>query len=680
MLSFFWKEIRANFRWAVLGMVVLVWMLFSVYGVFLDPEAYEFREIAPLMSPTVLGVTAFGFPLMALALGFLQTVFENAPHAKAFLFHRPLTPNKIFFTKSLSGLLLYLLACSFAFLAVAVWGYHHEVRWQPFVWKMLIPVSADLLFGIVFYFAGFFIGICESRWFGPRILPLLAALTLPVLGNMAEHWMVAFFWGFFSSGLFVWLCWNHFISGGTMEKSGWPKKLLGVVYTFGFFTIFFLLVLFIAPIAESNLFTEIGNSTSRGYGLNAEAHLISFETKPGGGYSVTDLGDPSSSQHPEGYYFSEKLEHLPTFYLFPIFNGPRSYRDSNALFFQLKPKRDQMLKGTRRVFYSADDAEILVFDRKSNRISHRVPAPGNLQDCRSCEGLLVTQTAAYEPEPDYLTFTKLFQAKSGQEIMGASFYKLRHVRDEKKDRSVLAIATQSELHLLLGSQAGEKALDNGYQPLLTIPISKAWDQGSLSLRLHPKEDRFFIGYSGPGFLSMPINTRPEKVMEVDLDGSILASFEIPVHPSKDETHPLIHALGPVFPLGFFLIYNAFESGEIAAQNKSEIQSWGLNLWNVFGFALLMSFILLWWIYGNRRLTPSEKAFWFCLPFFFGLSGLLAYFVSYIPVKLSACRNCGKQAPFNGSSCEHCGKPFQPPVPQALRIVETTTNQRLPGMG
>jgi len=184
MKALFWKEWRENILWAVLAALCVAGAMF--YGLRSDPERSGYGIDSTwqgLLSPQLLLVSTFGFPLIGAGLGFLQILTELRRDQWAFLVHRPITRNTIFWGKALPGLLLYILATAVPYFVVAWWASRPGSLPAPFDWRMTEAGMMDLLTGSGFYFAALWTGIAPGRWFGPRLLPLVAACYGAVLSK-----------------------------------------------------------------------------------------------------------------------------------------------------------------------------------------------------------------------------------------------------------------------------------------------------------------------------------------------------------------------------------------------------------------------------------------------------------------------------------------------------------------
>src|ERR1051326_6315293 len=176
MTSLIWKEWRENFKWTALPSVLLLgpMMLFGV---------------PIIMEPAFLAYASLVAGLSGALLGFLQIVPEAHGDKRSLLLHRPLNVSQIFAGKLVAGVSLYLqgqlvpLACVVALAATP----GHVAA--PFEWPMTLPWLADILTGLVYYFAGMIVAQREARWYGSRCLPLTAGLlTSLIVWNLPEFW------------------------------------------------------------------------------------------------------------------------------------------------------------------------------------------------------------------------------------------------------------------------------------------------------------------------------------------------------------------------------------------------------------------------------------------------------------------------------------------------------------
>src|SRR5262245_8891692 len=202
MRSLLWKECQANLKWAVLpSLLILVPMV--LLGGPGEPPA---------------GTDLFAWHILAAVfgavLGFLQVFFEARGDPRALLLHRPLSRSRIFLGKALAGVGLYLLGMGIPFAVLALWCATPGHLTAPFSWRAVLPWLADLLTGVVYYFAGMLTAQREGRWYGGRGLGLAAAFLATVLvWGLPEFWQALLALGVLGTLLGV-AAWGSFLGGG----------------------------------------------------------------------------------------------------------------------------------------------------------------------------------------------------------------------------------------------------------------------------------------------------------------------------------------------------------------------------------------------------------------------------------------------------------------------------------
>jgi hypothetical protein len=126
--------------------------------------------------------------LFAIALGFRQSAVEAARGTFLFLLHRPLSRERIFLIKLAVGIGLLLGCASMPIVLYGTWAAmpgHHP---GPFDWSMTGLAWHMTLLTPLVYLGAFLSGLRPARWFGTRLLPLLAALLLQIT-MLTEPWL-----------------------------------------------------------------------------------------------------------------------------------------------------------------------------------------------------------------------------------------------------------------------------------------------------------------------------------------------------------------------------------------------------------------------------------------------------------------------------------------------------------
>ena len=91
--------------------------------------------------------------LAGFALGFIQILQDRRRGRWAFLVNRPISLNRIFWGKVISGVLLYLPAVGLPLAGAVVWMAKPGHVTGPFDWQMMLPRLADVAGGLVCYLA-----------------------------------------------------------------------------------------------------------------------------------------------------------------------------------------------------------------------------------------------------------------------------------------------------------------------------------------------------------------------------------------------------------------------------------------------------------------------------------------------------------------------------------------------
>ena len=160
-------------------------------------------------------------------LGWLQIFNERRPDLWAFLLHRPMTRTEIFLGKTLAGLGLYAVVVGVPLLVFIGWA-----RWPghvaaPFELRMLRPLAACILTGVVFYFAGMLTGLRQARWYASRALGLGMALIVCLLMQFRPVWWEGFLVAFIGGAILMVAAWGGFQTHGYYRSQpAWGKAAL----------------------------------------------------------------------------------------------------------------------------------------------------------------------------------------------------------------------------------------------------------------------------------------------------------------------------------------------------------------------------------------------------------------------------------------------------------------------
>jgi hypothetical protein len=130
---------------------------------------------------------------LAIALGFRQSAWEPSQGTSLYLLHLPLSRREIFAIKLLTGIGLLLSCTLLPIVAYAKWAATPGMHAGPFEWSMTGPAFHVWLLMPLAYLGAFASGIRPARWFGTRLLPLVAVTVPGLYFFLLPHWwLIAF--------------------------------------------------------------------------------------------------------------------------------------------------------------------------------------------------------------------------------------------------------------------------------------------------------------------------------------------------------------------------------------------------------------------------------------------------------------------------------------------------------
>jgi hypothetical protein len=222
MKSLIWKEWRENVRWCLLPVLLILGpMILTGIPVLLD-EVYCFA----------VSLVAGIFGAM---LGFLQFFPEARGDRRSLMLHLPLSRSRIFLAKVIAGMSLYALALGVPFICVVALAAAPGYVAAPFRWPMALPWLADVLTGLVYYFAGILVAQREASWYGSRLLPLAAGLFASIVVWTASEFRHALAALVLAGGLAAVAAWASLMDGGArtpimrFARLSWAVTLLSAL-------------------------------------------------------------------------------------------------------------------------------------------------------------------------------------------------------------------------------------------------------------------------------------------------------------------------------------------------------------------------------------------------------------------------------------------------------------------
>ena len=182
------KELRETAWIALVGLLAHLAFVDGFLPFWSTGWTGDFRYQIPFLGDNFVGAFGYVSVFLAMALGLRQTVWESRGGTWLFLLHRPVSLRRVLAAKLLVGGGLYLLCGLIAILSYAAWAAMPGRHASPFRWWMTASAwEAWGVIGIV-YLGAFLTGIRPARWFGTRLLPLVAGGTLALLLCIPLAW------------------------------------------------------------------------------------------------------------------------------------------------------------------------------------------------------------------------------------------------------------------------------------------------------------------------------------------------------------------------------------------------------------------------------------------------------------------------------------------------------------
>ena len=140
-----------------------------------------FTHGIPFVNPDIRPVLSFVAVPLALALGFRQSAWEAGQGTYQFLLHRPIGRSTVYLMKLATGIGAFLACTAVPILLCAWWAATSGHHPSPFSWSMTSPAWQLCMVLPLLYLGAFLSGLRPARWYGTRLLPLVAATGFVVL-------------------------------------------------------------------------------------------------------------------------------------------------------------------------------------------------------------------------------------------------------------------------------------------------------------------------------------------------------------------------------------------------------------------------------------------------------------------------------------------------------------------
>jgi len=683
MKTLLWKELRENVKWALLTMVAFG--AAAGYSLFQSTNDSNRYQGLTLVNGGFLLVTTFGAPIVALLLGFLQTIPELKADRWAALLHRPTHKTTVFWAKALSGVLLYLFAVGVPY-AVLVWLVATPGNFAaPFLPSMIRPGVADLLAGLMYYFAALVIAFQKRRSHFLLSLPILAALHVSFFTISTPHFHLAM-WATLAMSIALLIAAHGTISS---RESFHGRSWLGKVS--------------LLLIALYGLF-GLGDLLIRGvkaWGPKSASEVYRWQlTKSGPPVRFTYTDSQLAAVHlPDGS--------VPT--------DPK---------LQLNRVTAETASANRATQYIGD--------------SHGWKPRPRPDDYRSPYTYIGNDTSTMFPEflrwyyiprnPHFVAFQQ--STKKPRYILDAAGFHPAETpprpfpsdQDWASDQAVKAFAmTDRILFAFLATQKIETIVPAVKEPIYGMAMSWATHQGQsipifyaaqmtgisvytpkgdfvtflpyhrdvdrwgdITVSTNPARDQFQIFYEPSAWIERKQqSTMPSYVDVVDKQGTVLKSYELPpLPPDRRDTALSTLIQRKTKSLSFFVGEMAYDKiGSLAgipSLVNADRSRWTSgrkvtveSLYWSLGWSTLLALATFFWC-RRAGFEPGRTWCWTAFVFLLGIPGILTFrLVADWPV-LAGCQGCQQARPVDHGLCPHCGIPWDAPQPDGFEIMDAPT--------
>jgi hypothetical protein len=679
MKALIWKECHENLKWAMLP-VLLLGGLMALQG----PPALM-RYNTSLFLSLIAAVSAG-------ALGFLQVVFESRGDQRAMLLHRPISRFRIFLSKAVAGVGLYLLALGIPLTGAVLWSAAPGHMDKPFHPAMALPWVADVLAGVVYYFAGMLTAQREARWYGSRGLPFAAALLCSFLvWALPEFWQALLAIGL-SAALVATAAWGSFRTGGAYA----PQPRLARVCL----VVTLLAGLLVAGIVGKLAVGAWFDTNERSYyTLDRQGRLLIVHQQPGQDTRVSDLEGRTPRQLAGKQIDPNVLREIEaplSPVAFPKFD---SYRHPAR--FMIRYQHESIPPG-ERWYYVPPEGILVGYDLQTKRLIGRVGPdgfvgpgerprerfqgrpfyPDDVFDAGSCF-FLDGPDAVYTVDLGRRRIWKVFTPTEGQTVQWVLPW-----RDVSGKRTLAFICTDRSVQVV--DEAGRTVfaaplLDDVHQP------------GPLRIARLENPRRFAIWYEP--VLDQGVEagkTLPGELVEYDPAGREVARRPVPPRPlarpadaqalfglamSPAEAAALSAGTRDIISLGgsyreqkvrplvvmLVMVSNYFIPG--AGWHSGADRGQVLAFEGLILVSALLCALLCFLLARSHAFSWARCVGWTLGGLLFGPAGLLLLLaVEEWPARI-ACPGCGKRRVVSRDTCEHCGARHAVPAADGTEVFE-----------
>lgn len=688
MKPIFWKEIRENLKWAVLGLIVFSLALSMAWKALYNPNSSsQHPTYESVAADTITMITTLIPSILGAALGFLQILPEQRRDRWAFLVHRPVEQGAIFAGKAAAGLALYFAATLPPWLCICWWASVPGHVPAPFEWGMGFGGLMDILCGVIFYFGGMVTALRQGRWIGSKAIAILGAMWFShAESDMTAYLWTACIWNAFGILLMASAARGNFVRNGIYSSQGWFARLaLLLVFSVGTGAI----VEKTADVARA--LTPSASQEERAYQdyrVTKEGDIVNVVQKSGEDPKILDSnGKEIPLSRDQRLRYSRELRQPWRFRLKPYDEIPVGYRSHNDYFAQ-----GSEIDGTHW-YYSYKKRLLEGYDGDSREIIGWMDLNGYHE-----AGESETSASAFPPGlpvnaiqgefPNCFVFgNKLYYA----DYIGLKVYSVMETASSSDFQAVEILwdenyyAPAEKVSIAVGLKDGITVYNaTGGTPVCHLPYEHDPAKYEISITATPVSRRIIVQYS-PKFDDQVASgyTLPEYYYRYAPDGKPEKQWVLPYVGSHRETRPPMAYAWEVLTPTWHNIYRlatAWIGGKMGI-NESALD-WNdiLHWWSVTRVEWLIAFLAgipcaIVAVIKARpyQLRTGETIFWAVFVLLGGVTGLLVFLaLKEWPARIP-CPVCKNPRMVDHDECEHCHAGWQPPQHDGTEILASSKN-------
>ena len=670
-----WKEFRENFKWAVLGLLLVSAGMAHSLLQFVNYVAYGNQNWS-LNEPNLFQTSAYLTPLVGFSIGLAQVVLENRGDKWGFLTHRPMRRSTLFWGKSVAGILLYLGAVVVPLSCALIWIAAPGHLPMPFDARMVLPFVADVLCGLVYFFAGLLTGMRDARWYGSRVMGIGAGLVCSIaLFGVPEFWQAAAgcTLGTLITGA---AAWGAFVEGGHFESQARITRFAtGISIGAG------LLVSGMVLYGVSASFVPIfvtHSATSR-YTVTGDGTVVKTLRRSGSIVEVQDLeGRPMERYKDRASRGSELTRGVVASQMISLWspqpwNG--NYRSTNE-YFRVFVSSDALSNGaTFSWYYMPRLGRIAAYENRSAKLVGWMGPGGftpgaDMPEDRfrfPSEGYSVSRPrlfafadAVYRLDLNHRHIEKVFTADSGETIFGASDSNSAGTDDSDSRPNARFVVVSTSKRVVVQSLGGVIEL---MAP--RSPDGNEYESVAVYRALRSPDPQTLVWYSRRW-------ENPSVVTRFGSSNSSIASVTLPsVFRSETLTWGFVMIRSIMDNIAFRLVkspQSIWNNSAIELTPYQLLVSWMIPIFQGVLFASLA------FARGRRYAFPRGRlGFWTAMGLAFGPLGFALMMSLLEWPAFEKCPGCGRSRLVTHDNCEHCRNPFTRPHVDGTEVFEPVTS-------